>query len=120
MAASGPCWHDATDSNHAGGEWYTDTSTDQKYQCASNGTWATTGTSVRTAFTVKNMAEHKNGRYFLYYGNLFNYSWASAQSGQAFAFHQNYESSPGLSNDHITAMNNKSLNVFDYMTQDSH
>jgi hypothetical protein len=118
--ASGPCLYDATDPSHAGGEWYTDTNASQNYQCGNDNLWHTTTATVPTAFTVKNMAEHKNGRYFLYYGNLMNYSWAAAQSGQAFATHQNYDSSPGLSNDHITIMNNKSINVFNYITQDSH
>jgi hypothetical protein len=119
-AASGSCWYDATDPNHAGGEWYR-SAAGQNYRCGSNGQWATTGASLpATLYTVKNMAEHKSGRYFTYSGNVFNYSWVSAQTGQVFLFAQEEGSGPGIANDHITAINNKASHYNNFATFISH
>lgn len=114
------CLYDATDPLNVGGEWYRDTNTSQNYRCAPNGTWAATGLSLPAAFTIKNMAEFKNGSYHTYIGNVFNYSWVAGQSGQAMAFHQGEDSGPGRGNDHITAMHNKIQNVNEAITQQSH
>jgi hypothetical protein len=117
---TGSCWYDATDSLNAGGEWYRDSVGAQNYRCTSGFTWATTGASLPRLFTIKNMAEHKDGRSHTYIGNLFNYSWVSAQSGQALAFHQGEDSGPGRANDNVTAMHNKVTNVYQFTTDQSH
>jgi hypothetical protein len=113
-APSGSCWWDNYDPNHSGGEWYLDSNTSTQYQCQSNFTWASTASSPVGTITVKNGGEHKNGQKFLYYGNLFNFIWASAQSGQAFNINQEAGSGPGLSNDHITVQNNQMTNVYQF------
>src|ERR1700728_3581971 len=59
-----------------------------------------------SARTIKNMTEHKSGRYFPYSGNLYNGSYAQAQSGEVWNNSMEYGSGPGAANDHITVMNN--------------
>jgi hypothetical protein len=109
---SGACWYDAYDSHHAGGQWYTNTSSGQVYRCNSSGVWATTGASPPATNTlIKLMAEHKNGRAFQYIGNVFSYSWPQAQSGQVFNMGQQQGSGPGMANDTILFTNNKSTHT---------
>ncbi len=120
-AASGACWYDATDPNWAGGEWYQDTNASQWYQCNSSGNWAAVGSGP--AFnnpTVKDMAEHKSGRYFTYSGNLFNYVWAQAQQGEFFNNSQEPGSGAGIANDHITIQNNKMLHGYQFFEIDQY
>jgi hypothetical protein len=119
-APSGPCWYDATDPANVGGEWYRDSVGAQTYQCGTDFLWHATGATIPGIRTVKNMAEHKDMRYALYSGNLFNYSWVSAQSGQCLAFHQGEDSGPGRANDHITAMNNICRHAYQFSTEQSH
>lgn len=111
---SGACWYDNYDPNHTGGQWYTNTNTGQVYRCNSSGVWATTGSSVPAAYTVKTVTEHKNGRVFTYNGNVYAYNWPQAQSGQAFNIGQQQGSGPGIANDTIVITNNKltHLNMF--------
>jgi hypothetical protein len=120
-AASGACLYDSTDPNHSGGEWYTDTGASQNYQCSSSGTWAATTAAVPAKGSpfFKDLAEHKNGQNFVYSGNLFNYSWAQAQSGEAFNNNQEQGSGPGMANDHITVINNAIYNVFQFAVRGS-
>lgn len=116
---SGACLYDATDPTHAGGEWYTNTSTGINYQCTSSFTWATTAFTPPPLYTLKDMTEHKNGSYFTYVGNIYNYSFTGAQSGEAWNDSMEYGSGPGAANDHITIMNNAVYNVFQFMTRTS-
>jgi hypothetical protein len=120
-AATGSCWYDATDPNHAGGEWYTDTSTGLFYQCNSSGVWATSASGPPNIGNplVKDLAEHKNGQNFLYSGNLMNYVWAQAQSGEAFNNNQEAGSGPGFANDHIMVQNNKITNIYQFVVEGS-
>lgn len=115
-AASGACWYDATDPQHAGGEWYYNSAASQWYQCNSSGIWATVpyGPTFSQP-TVKDMAEHKSGTHFTYTGNLFNYVWASAQSGEVFNNSQEPGSGAGIANDHITVQNNKMAHALQFM-----
>jgi hypothetical protein len=115
-----PCWWDNTDPRHSGGEWYKNTASGQVYQCGSDFTWHTTTSPLPNPYTIKTMFESKSLRNSLYYGNLIKYNWAAAQSGQAFSTHMSYDSGPGMANDHIIIQNNKALNVFSAITQDSH
>jgi hypothetical protein len=117
--ASGPCLYDATDPTHVGGEWYRDTAAGQNYQCNSSGVWAPTSAPLPTSLTLKNMAEHKNGRFFSYIGNLFNGSYAQAQSGEIWNNSMEYGSGPGMANDHITIINNAAFNSLQMMTRQS-
>jgi hypothetical protein len=118
IAASGACLYDATDPTHAGGEWYKNTSSGIVYQCNSSGVWATTGSAFPAqVYVVKDMTEHKNGRYFSYIGNLYNYSFSQDQSGQLWNNSMEYGSGPGMANDHITVMNNFGLNSFVFMSR---
>ena len=114
--ASGACWYDTTDPNHAGGEWYTDSSANQNYQCTSSGVWAATSSAIPNIGNpvFKDLAEHKNGQFFTYTGNLMNYSWAQAQSGEAFNNNQEEGSGPGIANDHIIIQNNKIANIYQF------
>jgi hypothetical protein len=114
VAASGPCWYDATDPLLTGGEWYTNTMSGQKYRCNSSGVWSTTALTYPGygSPTVKAGFEHKNGQNFLYSGNVMNYNWAAAQQGQWFNNSEEYGSGPGMANDHITIQNNAIYNVF--------
>jgi hypothetical protein len=102
------------------------TSTSQWYQVNSSGVWAATaatpyncggGTFVCGNPLIKDLAEHKNGRYFSYIGNVFNYSWPQAQSGEAWNNAGEVNSGPSAgANDHIVVMNNAVYNVFQMMT----
>jgi hypothetical protein len=118
-AASGACLYDATDPANSGGEWYLNTSGGQVYQCNSSGVWATTGAAFPPQKTFKDMAEHKNGRYFTYNGNLFNGSYVQAQSGEVWNNSMEYGSGPGMANDHITITNNAAFNVMQFSTRTS-
>lgn len=115
VTPSGACLYDATDPLHAGGEWVTDTATSTNYQCTSGFTWATTVSTPPSAYTLKDMTEHKNGSHFSYLGNLYNYSFTGAQSGEAWNNSTEYGSGPGAANDNITVMNNAVYNVFQAM-----
>jgi hypothetical protein len=121
IAATGACLYDTTDPTHAGGEYYLDTSTSQSYQCGSNSLWATVGSipAGTSALVVKNMTEHKNGRYFSYIGNLYNGSFAEQQSGQLWNNSMEYGSGPGMANDHITIQNNVGFNSLVFMARNS-
>ncbi len=120
VPASGPCLYDTTDPANAGGEWYQNTSTGQVYQCNSSGVWATSTGSFPTAKTLKNMAEHKSGRYFSYIGNLFSGSYAGGQSGEIWNNSMEYGDGPASANDHITLMNNAAYNSMQFSTRTSH
>ena len=111
-AASGSCWYDATDPAWVGGEWYHDTAGSQWYRCGSGGTWGAVGSGPNYNPTIKNMAEHKSGTYFTYTGNIFNYNWAQAQSGEVFNNSQEPGSGAGIANDHIIVQNNQALHDF--------
>jgi hypothetical protein len=118
VPATGACLYDATDPTHAGGEWWKDTSSGLVYQCNSSGTWGSTVSSFPAqTYVIKNMTEHKNGRYFTYTGNLYNYSIAQDQSGQLWNNSMEYGDSPGAANDHITIMNNVGYNSLKFMTR---
>ncbi len=118
VAASGACLYDAADPLHAGGEWYKNTSSGQVYQC-SGGIWVTSGFPLPVSPIIKDMTEHKNGRYFTYIGNLYNYSISQDQSGQLWNNSMEYGSGPGAANDHITIMNNAGYNSFTFMSRTS-
>ena len=109
---SGPCWYDNYDAHHTGGQWFTNLNNGQVYRCNSSGMWATTASSPPVINTlIKLLAEHKNGRVFTYTGNVFEYSWPQAQSGQVFNMGQQQGSGPGMANDTITVQNNKSTHT---------
>src|SRR5260370_24891272 len=79
VAASGACLYDAADPLHAGGAWYKNTSSGQVYQC-NGGIWVTSGFTLPVSPIITDLTEHKNGRYFTYIGNLYNYSISQDQS----------------------------------------
>src|SRR6202034_3323236 len=107
-AASGPCLYDTTDPAWSGGEYYLKTNGSLAYQCNSAGVWSQVASipGNTSARTIKNMTEHKSGRYFTSSGNLYNGSYAQAQSGEVWNNSMEYGSGPGAANDHITVMNN--------------
>ncbi len=127
VPASGACLYDATDPTHAGGEFYTDASAVKNYQCPPNGIWGTFGATLppygagcsTAQLCIKDMTEHKNGRYFSYIGNLYNYSISQDQSGQVFNNSVEWGSGPGAANDHITIMNNAAFHSFTWNTRTS-
>lgn len=114
--ASGGCLYDNTDPLLTGGEWYTDTNTGIKYRCGSGGTWATTASTYPDYGSplVKTGFEHKNGKNITYIGNIGNYNWGAAQSGQWFNNSEEYGSGPGMADDHITIQNNAIYNVYQF------
>jgi hypothetical protein len=122
-AASGACLYDNTDPNRTGGEWYTNVSGGQVYQCNSSGVWATTGATPPGAITVKDLSEHKNGRYFSYIGNLYNGSFVqgngASQAGEVWNNSMEFGSGPGMANDHIILQNNAAFNVYQMMERTS-
>jgi len=119
---TGNCWYDATsDPLNAGGEWYQD-STLQWYQCGSDLAWHTTastpfncnaGTAVCGSPFFKDIAEHKNGLNFTYIGNVLNYSWAQAQSGEAWNNSAEPGSGPGMQDRNITISYNAVFHVYE-------
>lgn len=114
----GACWYDNTDPNFVGGEYYQNTMTSTWYQCNSSSVWATGSAPANLGNpTIKTMTEHKNGRYFTYTGNVYNYVWSAgsnngAQSGQVWNNGQLAGSGPGMANDHIVMQNNAAYNVY--------
>ncbi len=118
---SGPCWYSADDPAIPGGEWYKDTPMSQWYQCGPDSLWHTTmstpyncsgGTDVCGSPLFKDLAEHKNGRYFTYIGNVFNYIWVQGQNGEFFNNSAEPGSGPGMADDHIYIQNNAAFNGY--------
>ncbi len=127
VVPSGACLYDATDPTHLGGEFYTNVSSGLSYQCPMTGIWGNTPTSLPSygagcstnQMCIKDMTEHKNGRYFSYIGNVYNYSFSQDQTGQIFNNSVEWGSGPQASNDHITIMNNAAYNSWVWNTRTS-
>ena len=118
-AASGACLYDGTtDPTHAGGEWYLDTSVSQNYQCGADNLWHPTGLAIPpiTSIAFKNMSEHKGGSYFTHIGNVYNGSFAQAQSGEIFNTSQENDSGVAATTDHNTMMYNVAFNSLQWQT----
>lgn len=119
VVASGPCLYDATDTLHAGGEWYRDIMAGQNYQCGSDFLWHTTATALPASPIIKDMTEHKNGSHIFYIWNVYNYSISQDQSGQLWNNSMEYGSGPGMANDNILVMNNAGFNSFTFNSRTS-
>lgn len=102
--------------NLVGGSGFTPLyASSQPYQCQSNGQWGTSSSGPGfEAPTVKDTAETKSGTNFLYSGNLMEYIWAQAQSGEFMNMSDEPGSGANIANDHITFDNNELLHGFQY------
>jgi hypothetical protein len=122
-AASGPCLYDATtDPTHVGGEWYLDSMASQNYQCGADNLWHSTGSALPPGIAniaIKNMSEHKGGSYFTHIGNIYNGSFAGAQSGEIFNTSQENDSGAAATDDHNTMMYNVAFNSLQWQTATS-
>lgn len=115
-AASGACLGpDGINPDWPGGEWYRDTVGSQTYQCNGSNVWASVGGAIPRLLTLKNMAEHKSGRLFFYFGNTFNGSYCGGQCS-VFNDSMEYGSGPAMANDTISTTNNKAINSLQFMT----
>lgn len=117
-------WYSCYDPNHCGGEWYMDAS-GHWWQGKPDHTWESspspaTPNLCNVAGNVldvcggpqaKNLTEHKNLRQSIYTGNVYEYSVAGAQQGEAIN-HSCEGSGAGYSNDHIMFTYNKIAHVY--------